>query len=249
MLRFSPAFSRCRRGRCRSPRRARNARPTAAGAADQVGQRPSQISTYAGRPRWPAWSAWRPDEERVVHDAPASAPTNRPMVSLVGRRWRSARPAVRARRRTTRSARRRPGTCSRSPPPGGTGVASRCMMLPSSTSAPSTLVPMISAVSGSTTENPKMPRTWRARRRRRVASLSSADTPSRISARDREQQGPLAAQSPAGVDRRRPVRPNIDATAFSGRRRVSAGWRPGMRRPGRRRRFPATRRRAAVRAA
>src|SRR5499433_4400955 len=42
----------------------------------------------------------------------------------------------------------------------GTGVASRCTMLPSSTSAPSTLVPMISAVSGSTTVKPKTPRTW-----------------------------------------------------------------------------------------
>ena len=39
-----------------------------------------------------------------------------------------------------------------------TGVASRCRMLPSSISAPSTLVPMISAVSGSTTEYPKTPR-------------------------------------------------------------------------------------------
>src|SRR5229473_8698601 len=41
----------------------------------------------------------------------------------------------------------------------GTGVASRCTMLPSSTSAPSTLVPMISAVSGSTTVKPKTPST------------------------------------------------------------------------------------------
>src|SRR5215467_2029428 len=39
-----------------------------------------------------------------------------------------------------------------------TGVASRCTMLASSISAPSTLVPMISAVSGSTTENPNAPR-------------------------------------------------------------------------------------------
>ena len=40
-----------------------------------------------------------------------------------------------------------------------TGVASRWMMLPSSISAPSTLVPMISAVSGIRTENPNVPRT------------------------------------------------------------------------------------------
>ena len=40
-----------------------------------------------------------------------------------------------------------------------TGVASRWTMLPSSISAPSTLVPMISAVSGSSTENPNVPRT------------------------------------------------------------------------------------------
>src|SRR3954453_615282 len=40
-----------------------------------------------------------------------------------------------------------------------TGVASRWMMLPSSISAPSTLVPMTSAVSGNSTEKPKSPRT------------------------------------------------------------------------------------------
>ena len=40
-----------------------------------------------------------------------------------------------------------------------TGVASKWMMLPSSISAPSTLVPMISAVSGSSTEKPNVPST------------------------------------------------------------------------------------------
>src|SRR5215472_2521024 len=40
-----------------------------------------------------------------------------------------------------------------------TGVDSRWMTLPSSISAPSTLVPMMSAVSGSTTVNPKIPST------------------------------------------------------------------------------------------
>src|SRR6266567_7676881 len=40
-----------------------------------------------------------------------------------------------------------------------TGVASRWMLLPSSISAPSTLVPMIRAVSGISTENPNVPRT------------------------------------------------------------------------------------------
>ena len=41
-----------------------------------------------------------------------------------------------------------------------TGVASRWTMLPSSISAPSTLVPMTSAVSGRITENPKSPWMW-----------------------------------------------------------------------------------------
>src|SRR5580658_7713360 len=40
-----------------------------------------------------------------------------------------------------------------------TGVASRWIALPSSISAPSTLVPMISAVSGSSTEKPNVPST------------------------------------------------------------------------------------------
>ena len=40
-----------------------------------------------------------------------------------------------------------------------TGVASRWMALPSSISAPSTLEPMISAVSGSSTEKPNVPST------------------------------------------------------------------------------------------
>ena len=40
-----------------------------------------------------------------------------------------------------------------------TGVASRWITLPSSTSAPSTLVPMTSAVSGISTENPNVPST------------------------------------------------------------------------------------------
>ena len=40
-----------------------------------------------------------------------------------------------------------------------TGVASRWMTLPSSISAPSTLDPMISAVSGSSTEKPNVPST------------------------------------------------------------------------------------------
>jgi len=40
-----------------------------------------------------------------------------------------------------------------------TGVASRWMTLPSSISAPSTLQPMISAVSGSSTEKPNVPST------------------------------------------------------------------------------------------
>src|ERR1700735_1394159 len=44
--------------------------------------------------------------------------------------------------------------------PRRTGVASRWMALPSSISAPSSPVPTISAVSGSSTEKPKSPSTW-----------------------------------------------------------------------------------------
>src|SRR6266702_8679931 len=63
-----------------------------------------------------------------------------------------------------------------------TGVASRCTTLPSSISAPSTLVPTISAVSGSTTASPKPPRitlgqsAWAG-----PAAFSSAVTSTRIS--------------------------------------------------------------------
>ena len=64
----------------------------------------------------------------------------------------------------------------------GTGVASRWMTLPSSTSAPSTLVPMISAVSGSTTENPKSPRISAGQDGSAgLVSRRTADTPIRMS--------------------------------------------------------------------
>ena len=64
-----------------------------------------------------------------------------------------------------------------------TGVASRWITLPSSISAPSTLVPMISAVSGSTTEKPKVPRNcgahWLATG---WVAFSSPEMPSRMTA-------------------------------------------------------------------
>ncbi len=81
----------------------------------------------------------------------------------------------------------------------GTGVASRCTMLPSSTSAPSTLVPMISAVSGSTTVNPKIPSTWPCQAVwTGCASLIAVVTSSRISgviANSRARLRPMAARS------------------------------------------------------
>ena len=80
-----------------------------------------------------------------------------------------------------------------------TGVASRCTTLPSSISAPSTLVPMISAVSGSTTARPNSPSTalgqlasagW--------AAFSATVTSSRItggSANSRARLRPMVARS------------------------------------------------------
>jgi hypothetical protein len=60
-----------------------------------------------------------------------------------------------------------------------TGVASRWTMLPSSISAPSTLVPMIRAVSGISTEKPNVPRTCDGQGRRGGREARSA-TVSRI---------------------------------------------------------------------
>src|SRR5450432_1348253 len=57
-----------------------------------------------------------------------------------------------------------------------TGVASRVMTLPSSISAPSTLVPMISAVSGSTTVYPNTPRNSGGQTGLLASSFSSAET-------------------------------------------------------------------------
>src|SRR5262249_44952237 len=113
---------------------------------------------------------------------PASAPANSPTASLVGppvaiSPASSSGTATNAMVSTTATAYLLQITTDR-----GTGVASRCTMLPSSTSAPSTLVPMISAVSGSTTVKPKMPRTWLGQDGSSgCASLTSTVTSSRIS--------------------------------------------------------------------
>src|ERR1700751_806051 len=113
---------------------------------------------------------------------PASAPTNSPTVSLVSppvaiSPASSSGTATNAAVSTTATTYLLQMTTDR-----GTGVASRCTMLPSSTSAPSTLVPMISAVSGSTTVNPKMPTTWLGQEAScGCDSLSSTVTSTRIS--------------------------------------------------------------------
>src|SRR5215472_8741350 len=91
---------------------------------------------------------------------PASAPTNSPTASLVTppvaiRPATSSGIATKIMVSTVATTYLLAITTDR-----GTGVASSWTMLPSSTSAPSTLVPMMSAVNGSTTENPKMPRSW-----------------------------------------------------------------------------------------
>src|SRR5258708_38293190 len=90
---------------------------------------------------------------------PASAPTNSPTASLV-RPPVAISPASNS-GTATNVAVSAPATryLLQMTTDRGTGVASRCTMLPSSTSAPSTLVPMISAVSGSTTAQPKIPST------------------------------------------------------------------------------------------
>src|SRR6266545_4717348 len=82
---------------------------------------------------------------------PASAPANRPMASLVAppvaiSPARNSGTAANAMVSPVATANLLRITVDR-----GTGVASRCTTLPSSISAPSTLVPTISAVSGSTT--------------------------------------------------------------------------------------------------
>src|SRR5215467_4071573 len=89
---------------------------------------------------------------------PASAPTNTPSASFVAppvamRPATSSGTAAKSTVSTTATAYLAPMTTARL-----TGVASRCTMLPSSISAPRTLVPMMSAVSGSTTVSPNTPR-------------------------------------------------------------------------------------------
>ena len=73
------------------------------------------------------------------------------------------------------------------------------MTLPSSTSAPSTLVPMINAVSGSTTENPKSPRILAGQDGSAgLVSRRTADTPIRMSggiAYSRARRRPSAART------------------------------------------------------
>src|SRR6266542_2644491 len=113
---------------------------------------------------------------------PASAPANRPMASLVAppvaiSPARNSGTAANAMVSPVATANLLRITVDR-----GTGVASRCTTLPSSISAPSTLVPTISAVSGSTTASPKPPRitlgqsAWAG-----PAAFSSAVTSTRIS--------------------------------------------------------------------
>src|SRR5215470_14444520 len=89
---------------------------------------------------------------------PASAPANTPSASFVAppvaiRPTTSSGTAAKITVSTTATAYLAPITAARL-----TGVASRCTMLPSSISAPRTLVPMMSAVSGSTTVSPNTPR-------------------------------------------------------------------------------------------
>src|SRR5262250_3620234 len=88
---------------------------------------------------------------------PASAPANSPTASLVGppvaiSPASSSGTATNAMVSTAATAYLLQITTDR-----GTGVASRCTMLPSSTSAPSTLIPMTSAVAAPTTGNQKRP--------------------------------------------------------------------------------------------
>src|SRR5690242_630106 len=129
---------------------------------------------------------------------PASAPTNSPTASLVRPPVAiipasSSGTATNAAVNTTATMYLLQMTTKR-----GTGVASRCTMLPSSTSAPSTLVPMISAVSGSTTVNPKMPTIWLGQEGSfGCESLSSTVTSSRITggiANSRARLRPMVAR-------------------------------------------------------
>ena len=79
-----------------------------------------------------------------------------------------------------------------------TGVASRCTIVPSSISAPSTLVPMMSAVSGSTTVKPNTPRNSGGQTGLRAVSFSSAETPIRMTgaiAKMRARLRPMVART------------------------------------------------------
>jgi hypothetical protein len=76
------------------------------------------------------------------------------------------------------------------------------MMLPSSISAPSTLVPMISAVSGISTEKPNVPRTCDGHAHRRVRGFQRDREQDQDHRGQREQQRPPAAQRRAQGDPR-----------------------------------------------
>ena len=79
-----------------------------------------------------------------------------------------------------------------------TGVASRWTMLPSSISAPSTLLPITSAVSGRTTVNPKSPRIRPGHGAAGCDALSASVTSTRIAcgiARRKARLRPSAARS------------------------------------------------------
>ena len=98
-----------------------------------------------------------------------------------------------------------------------TGVASRCTMLPSSISAPRTLVPMMSAVSGSTTASPNTPSTSTGHEARSGwASFSATVTRIRTSggmANRRARLRPIVALRVMAA-MTRPWTPNMGLAAF-----------------------------------
>src|ERR1039458_128672 len=98
------------------------------------------------------------------------------------------------------------------------------MTLPSSISAPSTLVPMISAVSGSTTEKPKSPRMWLGQSvAGGCASFSRTVTSTRISggiANRNTRLRPIVARSVIDATTL-PCTPNITIVSFLGSRQTA----------------------------
>src|SRR2546421_2419438 len=155
---------------------------------------------------------------------PASAPANTPNASLVAPPV-AMRPATRIGTAakitvsTQATAYLAPITTVRL-----TGVASRCTMLPSSISAPRTLVPMMSAVSGSTTVSPNRPRMSTGHEARSGwDSFSATVTRTRTSgarANRRARLRPIVARR-AMAATTRPWSPNMAGCFLSGRVRRS----------------------------